>query len=1301
MWRLATTAALTILPTLLLAADWPTYRGDNARSGSTTEAVEMPLGLRWVYESPAPPRMAWSSAEGRLIEGKLIGHRVKFDDAMHPVVVGDTVYLGSSVDHQLHAMNLNGGQEKWSFFTGGAIRLAPTVAYGLVYFGSDDGYVYCLNADNGQLVWKLRVAVADEWLLARGTMISRWPVRTGVMVHDGVVYFGAGIFPHEDIYLMAVRAKDGKVIWRQDNLSAQNAGRDSLTPQGYLLAQGDRFFMPSGRMLPAAFDCKTGQLIHHRTHSWRSTAGGVVGGTRALLADDQIFASGPHHMLAMTQSKGDVGYAWIDGRQMSVAGDDAFVLTGTRLASLNRKTYAASSQTMHKNEMAEYSLRRKHRVPDSKLPADVKAKLDAMKAETKRVSNIGVAWTQATTDDAALLATGKHVFVGGEGSVTAYDRSSGESVWQSKVDGVARSLVLSNGHFLVSTTSGHLHVFATGDVGKIALHKTADKAANPFAADEWTPRYETAAKQILESTGVKSGFCMVAGSEDGRLAYHLAKNSNLQIYAIESDAAKVASSRAAIAKSGLYGSRITVLQGDPSNAPFSNYFANLIVSDTVVRHGKANIDWSKVARHIKPLGGVLCLGQPAEVPGGAASRKVTEGHLAAAGLGDEAVASANGSWGLLTRGQLPGAGSWSHQYANPSNTAIGDDKRIKGGLGVLWYGDPGPGDMVNRHDGAVGPLSVNGRLFVQGDDTIKAYDAYNGQFLWQFDNPEALRTGVFQNQNPGNLAASHDRLFHFVKDQCVEVDAATGKSLAIHRLPKAKDDGNHEWGYLAVHEGLLIGTATVREEVNRSLRRRGRKTLDATDGVFAIDLKTRKHLWHHQGSSISHHTIAMGPGKVFFIDSSITSEERAAILREDKTELANLTGEARKLAEDRAKKADVRRTVALDAKTGEQLWSHGVDVTDCSDVGIGGGKLTLMYQNGVLMLGGANANGHYWRQFVAGEFKRRRLVALSATDGYKLWSKDANYRHRPIIIGEKVLAEPWFFDLQTGEQLTRKHPLTGQETPWSIMRTGHHCGMLTGCDSGMLLFRSGDTGFFDLNADEGVRHFAGHRMGCWINAIVANGLVLIPEASAGCVCQFSIESTIVMEPRTPRRPWTIYSAVGAQTPVQHMSVNIGAPGDRKDAKGNVWLSFPRYKAYQTTSLDVGIDLKPSFATGGGYRSVDDRSTPITDTDMPWLYSSWGEGVQKITLPLLGPDDQPTKYDIKLHFANHADRASSFAVIANDEPAIDKVELPAAADGVAAITKTLKSILVKGELVIELKTLSGTPSISAIEAIRID
>ena len=98
----------------------------------------------------------------------------------------------------------------------------------------------------------------------------------------------------------------------------------------------------------------------------------------------------------------------------------------------------------------------------------------------------------------------------------------------------------------------------------------------------------------------------------------------------------------------------------------------------------------------------------------------------------------------------------------------------------------------------------------------------------------------------------------------------------------------------------------------------------------------------------------------------------------------------------------------------------------------------LLGDGDFLVLGGANANGHYWTQFLAGEFERRRLVVLDANSGEKLWAKDANYRHRPIIIDNEIIAEPWSYDLYTGQQKMRTHPLTGEQTPWMFARPGHH-----------------------------------------------------------------------------------------------------------------------------------------------------------------------------------------------------------------------------------------------------------------------
>jgi len=1273
------------------ADDWPTFRGDNSRSGATAENFPG-ASFAWRILPPNPPRRAWSEAEGRTIEGHAIQSRVRYDDAFQPVVAGQRVFFGSSSDHQVRCLDLQTGQTLWTFFTGGPVRLAPAVSGGRVYFGSDDGYAYCLDIRSGKTVWKKRAGPQSEWLIGRGEMISRWPVRTGILIDDGIAYFGAGIFPHEDVYLHALDAKTGRKVWNRDDISESDAGRDDLSPQGYLLATAEHLFVPSGRSMPATFEKATGRLLHKKTYSWRSSAGGVVGGTRALLADGQLYSGGAHHLLAIEQKTGNIGYGWFDGHDMVVAGPHAYVATGTFIAKLDREKYAINSRQRRKLENDIYSATRSHRsAKTDEAKKKIAETISTARKELEKIRSVGIVWQTESQDDASMIVCGDRLIVGGENQISGYDLKTGKQSLKLGVNGTVRGLIVANGHFLASTTTGEIMCFKGGPHQKIELASKPD-FPDPYQDDEQTLLCRRFAEEVVTATKIGRGFALIVGSEDGRLAYELAQRTELKIYGIEPDAKKVAESRRKLAQAGIYGSRVTIHHADVDSIPYSNFFANLIVSQSYLMSGTLpDTSADRILRHLKPLGGVAWL-RPADPETSPVSSAAA--WLAGSDLVENSIEQ-NPAGARLTRGALPGAADWSHQYGNVGNTAIIDDTRVKGDLGVLWFGDPGPGEMTNRHEGAVGPLSVNGRLIVQGEHTILAYDAYNGQFLWKHENPEALRTGVFQNQNPGNLAASSDRLFHFVKDECLELDAATGTVLATHRLPGKYDDGTREWGYVAFSNGRLIGTATIREEAESRLRRRGRKTTDITDGLFAIDVATGRHLWSYEGGSITHHTIALSDNGVFFIDSTITSEERERILRDDKTELAALTGEARTIAEDRMKKLDARTAVGLDAATGKRLWSRGVDVTDCSEIGIGGGKLTMMIQDGVLILCGANANGHYWKQFIAGDFKRRRLVAVSAEDGYTLWKKDADYRHRPIIVGRRVIAEPWAFDLTSGEQLMKPHPLTGQDVPWSIIRPGHHCGMLTGARN-MLLFRSGYTGFYNLENDEGTRHFAGHRLGCWINAIPANGLVMIPEASAGCVCQFSIASTIVLEPRQARRPWTLISATGPQTPVRHMALNLGAPGDRRDARGTVWLAYPRPNPKKTTSLDLAFDLQPDFQNGG-FTSVSAATHTVNGTDTPWLYTSWAGGLNQLTLPLRGARDAPATYSLKLHFARIHAGTTTFDVEVNGTVVLSDVKLTRDADAVStARIRQIDGLRVKRDL--EIRLIPDTDSDSAGQTI---
>ena len=59
----------------------------------------------------------------------------------HLAVAADCVYFGSSADDKVYCLDARDGQVRWTFFTEGPVRLAPTVVGERVYAGSDDGAV--------------------------------------------------------------------------------------------------------------------------------------------------------------------------------------------------------------------------------------------------------------------------------------------------------------------------------------------------------------------------------------------------------------------------------------------------------------------------------------------------------------------------------------------------------------------------------------------------------------------------------------------------------------------------------------------------------------------------------------------------------------------------------------------------------------------------------------------------------------------------------------------------------------------------------------------------------------------------------------------------------------------------------------------------------------------------------------------------------------------------------------------------------------------------------------------------------
>jgi hypothetical protein len=86
----------------------------------------------------------------------------------------------------------DGGQQLWQFTAGGRIDSSPTYYQGTILFGSADGWVYCVNAADGQLAWRFRAAPAERLVCVDGQLESIWPVHGAVLVQNDTLYATAG-----------------------------------------------------------------------------------------------------------------------------------------------------------------------------------------------------------------------------------------------------------------------------------------------------------------------------------------------------------------------------------------------------------------------------------------------------------------------------------------------------------------------------------------------------------------------------------------------------------------------------------------------------------------------------------------------------------------------------------------------------------------------------------------------------------------------------------------------------------------------------------------------------------------------------------------------------------------------------------------------------------------------------------------------------------------------------------------------------------------------------------------------------
>jgi outer membrane protein assembly factor BamB len=178
-WLLISLIILILTPTCLISVASSTITIPNVNDWSTFRHDPTHSGYVAEDNPTDSVKLLWSYKTGRMVQSS-------------PAVANGYLFVGSR-DSQLFCLNASNGEDIWKFPFHMEVWSSPTVYNGAVYVGADDGKLYCLNVTSGIPIW--------------GSQIGR-VVRSSPAIVDNRVYIGAW-----DQGIFCLNVTDGTQIW--------------------------------------------------------------------------------------------------------------------------------------------------------------------------------------------------------------------------------------------------------------------------------------------------------------------------------------------------------------------------------------------------------------------------------------------------------------------------------------------------------------------------------------------------------------------------------------------------------------------------------------------------------------------------------------------------------------------------------------------------------------------------------------------------------------------------------------------------------------------------------------------------------------------------------------------------------------------------------------------------------------------------------------------------------------------------------------------------------------------------------
>jgi outer membrane protein assembly factor BamB len=1160
-----------------LSDDWPMWRYDSGRTAASIADLPDKLQLLWTRDY-GRREMVWDDALNRDL--------MPYDRIFEPVVAGKTMFVGFNDSDKVVALDTESGNELWTFYTDGPVRFSPAAWKDKVYFTSDDGYLYCLNAADGSLAWKLRGGPADSKILGNKRLISTWPARGGAVIEDGVVYFAASIWPFMGIFIYAVDAATGEIIWKNDGhgstfMKQPHNTADSfagVAPQGALAVSGDMLLIPGGRSVPACFNRHTGEFLYYDMRTNSKTGGSFVS------AHGDVFFN--HHREKVTSMYDlETGKPLIrDIGKYPVLTDETRYFSGKTVAAFDADLVPGKLSAWLENISDSTDLTKQ-------LLAKLKEKL---------------LWSIDVDASGDLIKAGDRLYAAGGNRITVLSLRSKyvapKIEMQITVGGTVERLFAADGKLFAVTLEGK--ILAYGE------EKTVPLQMHPNSCAQFSKKKTTAARDILTQTGVKDGYALFYGIGDGDLLEALALNSKLHIVAVDPDRKKVESMRRRFDACGLYGSRISVLFGDPLTVRLPQYMASLtIVHDLNLKNYALDGTFANsIFTTMRPYGGIAIL--PLRWRARTKFIKTVENS----GLYNATMVKSRRSLLILREGPLKGSDVWTHNYGDISNTAKSDDELVKLPLGVLWFGGNSNEDVLPRHGHGPTEQVVGGKLYIEGIDCISARDVYTGRVIWKTELKNLGTFGVYYDETyennptstkynqvhiPGanirgtNYIATADLIYVIQGSRCTVLDADTGNRMNVIELPgttpAVQGSPIPEWGYIGVYEDYLIaGYEFV--PFSKLAEKSSGFDKSAGKGLAVMDRYSGKVLWETTADyGFLTNGIASGKGILFCLDKLPPHVESQLIRR----------GKA---------VPDSYRLLALDIATGKIIWQKRENVF--------GSFLNYSGEHDLLVQSTRPS-----RDMVAGE-NGKRIAVYNGSDGSVVWDKDIEYGTFPVLHNENIITESGMFSLLTGDTVNRRDPVTGEEIPFSWKRT-YGCNYPIASEN-LLTFRSGAAGYFDITNFGGTGNFGGFKSGCTASLVAADGVLNAPDYTRTCSCAYQNQTSLALVHMPDVEIWTFNPIEWSGKAVRRIGLNFGAPGDRLSDSGTLWLDYPSVGG---ESPDIPISTEPKHPEM--FRA---HSSQMSSREYNWVAASGVKNIQELEITLAEDETRPRTYTVRLYFA---------------------------------------------------------------------